>query len=183
MLNTRHEPEKDVLQRNYSPFISTECLRILRKYTKNLWVKWFIQFQLFCLAKINILKGFSSLNSSNQFFFFFSVQQMKLKNHSQSSNPTKLQLIQTVPTEQRQLCWGWDSRGAARGVFVLSATPTPCTGTRFSWTSPKSQECIKIKWISNPQNESSHRGELDFCVLYSLCVYSKLSFFKILLQA
>lgn len=39
MLNARHEPEKDVLQRNYSLFISTDCLRILRKYTKKLWVK------------------------------------------------------------------------------------------------------------------------------------------------
>lgn len=37
MLNTRHEPEKDVLRRNYSQFISKECLRILGKHTKNLW--------------------------------------------------------------------------------------------------------------------------------------------------
>lgn len=131
----------------------------------------------FCLAKINILKGFSSLNSSNQFFFFFSVQQMKLKNHSQSSNPTKLQLIQTDPTEQRQLCWGWDSRGAARGVFVLSATPTPCTGTRFSWTSPKSQECIKIKWISNPQNEiKSQRRIRLLCFILFVCLFKVVIF-------
>lgn len=109
--------------------------------------------------------------------FFFSVQQMKLKNHSQSSNPTKLQLIQTVPTEQRQLCWGWDSRGAARGVFVLSATPTPCTGTRFSWTSPKSQECIKIKWISNPQNEiKSQRRIRLLCFILFVCLFKVVIF-------
>lgn len=129
-------------------------------------------YNFFCLAKINILKGFSSLISRNLLGFFFSVQQMKLKNHSQSSNPTTLQLIQTVPTEQRQLCWGWHSRGAARGLFVLSATPTPCPGTRFSWTSPKSQECTKIRWISNLQNEiKSQRRIRLLCFILFACLF------------
>lgn len=81
-------------------------------------------FNLSVLPKQTFLKAFSVQSQATN-FFFFQVWQMKLKNHSQRSNPTKVQLIQSAPL-------GRGSRGAAQAVSVLSAIPTPCTATRSS---------------------------------------------------
>lgn len=94
---------------------------------------------------------------------------MKLKNHSQTPPKCSLSKVShwagaAVP--------GWESRGAARGVVVLPATPTPCTGTRFSWTSPESQECMKIKWISKPHNANKSQRRIRLlCFTLSVCLF------------
>lgn len=138
MLNTRHEPEKDVLQRNYSLFISTDCLRILRKYTKKLWVKWFIQFQLFCLAKINILKGFSSLNSSKQFFFFqYSKWNWKIIHKAQT--PPSCSFSKLSPPN-RDSCAGAGTAEEQLGVCLCcQQLPHPAQAPDSAGPAPKAK--------------------------------------------
>lgn len=94
----------------------------------------------------------------------------------------KLHLIHTGPLS-RGSCAGAGTAEEQLGVFVLSAIPTPCTGTRFTWSSPKSQECIKIKWISKPYNANKPQRRIWLlCFIHSGCLFKAAFFFYFLVS-